>query len=52
MPGSPNNSSKSEQDDRESLPSRATARVVPTIHGLGKPIRCIVGTTLAVELAP
>src|SRR5438552_1429775 len=38
MPGSPNNSSKSEQDDRESLPSRATARVVPTIHGLAKPV--------------
>src|SRR6266567_8783129 len=30
--------------------SRATARVTPTIHGLRKPIRHIVGVTLAVAL--
>ena len=33
-----------------SLPSRATARVAPTIHGHGKAIRRIVGATLAVAL--
>ncbi|OLE34446.1 MAG: hypothetical protein AUG45_04425 [Ktedonobacter sp. 13_1_20CM_3_54_15] len=32
--------------------SRATARVAPTIHGLTKAMRCIVGATLAVALAP
>ncbi|TMC95765.1 MAG: hypothetical protein E6J11_12985 [Chloroflexi bacterium] len=31
-------------------PTRATARVAPTIHGLRKPIRHIVGATLAVAL--
>src|SRR5207248_8236807 len=34
-----------------SIPTRATARVAPTIHGLAKPIRRIVGATLAVSHA-
>src|SRR5436190_20545712 len=37
-------------DTWASLPSRATARVAPTIHGPGKAIRGIVGATLAVAL--
>ena len=34
----------------QKLPSRATARVAPTIHGIAKTIRRIVGATLAVAL--
>jgi len=40
----------SEEEKSISLPTRTTARVVPTIHGLHKAIRRIVGTTLAVVL--
>ena len=39
-----------EEEKSISLPTRTTARVVPTIHGLHKAIRRIVGTTLAVVL--
>ena len=35
-----------------SLPSRATARVAPTIRRIALPWSCIVGATLAVALAP
>ena len=31
-------------------PNRAGASPAPTIHGPGRPIRCIVGATLAVAL--
>ena len=34
-----------------SLPSRATARVAPTIRRIALPWSCIVGATLAVALA-
>ena len=35
-----------------SLPSRASARVAPTIRRIALPWSCIVGATLAVALAP
>src|SRR5437868_11277831 len=40
----------SEEEKSISLPTRTTARVVPTINGLHKPIRRIVRTTVAVVL--